>query len=397
MTGGAAALDREIAARGGAGHVLQRAEQATRPPPTAQEWVDVVRAWTPPVDLDERPRPVEFVVGQLIARGLVGALVAAGGTGKTTLQLRLGISIATGRPFLGMPVHQGSFVLLSSDDSQDDLDGALARIVRAMRLNLDEVDLVRTKLRVHSLQGLAGLRTFATVAGGSVVRTGLEDLIVEALAGIDDLRLVGLDTLRQFSGGSTNDEQVVKLSISGAQAIAQRTGASVMLSHHTGKANFRDGIDDQYCGSGSAAIADNARFVLLLQRASWAEVEQKMRRTGQESGDPLVLTSTRGSLLVKPPAPVYLYRDGFRMEHIAGTTLTQEQALDKRDRDVLAAVRAGAQTKNDIFQRVGGKRAAALGAVDDLLARGHLSNGTPGGTRGYVLTNTGAKLLEAAE
>src|ERR1019366_1214353 len=99
-----------------------------------------------------------------------------------------------------------------------------------------------------------------------------EGEILRALEGIPDLVGVALDTLRQFSGGSSNDEQVIKLAIAGATAIALQTGAYVVLPHHTGKQSYREGVTDMYCGSGSAAIADNCRFVLLLQTATWSDI-----------------------------------------------------------------------------------------------------------------------------
>jgi RecA-family ATPase len=236
-------------------------------------WIARVRFWQAPEDLDAKPKPVAMAVDTLIQRGKVGALVAAGGVGKTTLMTTLACCHATGRQFLGMRVEQGSFVLLSADDSQEDLDAALGQVVRAMKLTPQEVEKVRQHVRVVSLQGEPGTRTFATTVGGSVMPTGMVEFVLKALAGIDDLVGVAFDTLRQFAGGSSNDEEIVKATISGATEIAALTGAYVLLSHHTGKNNYRDGVTDMYVGSGSAAIADNCRFVLLLQTAMLTPTE----------------------------------------------------------------------------------------------------------------------------
>lgn len=122
-------------------------------------------------------------------------------------------------------------------------------------------------------------------------------LILQAVAGISDLVGIALDTLRQFSGGSSNDEQVIKLTIAGATEVALRTGAYVVLPHHTGKQNYRDGVADMYCGSGSAAIADNCRFVLLLQTTTWGDIESKVRRVG-----PRARRSTRAVVDPRQPA-----------------------------------------------------------------------------------------------
>ncbi len=362
-------------------------------------WVNTVRNWTPPPDLSIRTVLVDYGVELLIQSGKVGALVAAGGTGKTTLLLTLGICHSTNRAFLGMRVKQGSFVLLSIDDSQEDLDGALALVMRAMKLSPEEVALVAKHLRVISLQGEPGLKTFTTKVGGASVATGLEELLLQAVEGIPNLVGVALDTLRQFSGGNSNDEEVIKHTVSGATELALHTGAYVILPHHTGKQNYRDGVADMYCGSGSAAIADNCRFVLLLQTTNWSDIEAKVQRTGQERGEPLVLTSTRGSLLVRAPAPIFLHRDGFHIGRVAGATLSVNQQADEKVRAVLRAVRRGAQTKNAIAAAVRGNKAAALTLIDDLIDRGLLRDGSEnssGNRPKLIVTGEGSRFVDDA-
>ena len=382
-----------------AGVVGARAVNDEPGSPSLHEWVGRLKAWRAPQSLPSGDIPVEFEVEGLIPARKIGALVAAGGTGKTTLQITMYVCGATGRTFLGRRVRLGTYALLSSDDSQEDLDGALARVVEAMALSPAELEQVKRRVRLHSLQGLDGEKTFAVMSNGAAMATGLGRLIVEAFTGVKDLRILGLDTLRQFSG-TTNDEQIVKLSIAGAEEVARQLGCAVVMAHHTGKSNYRDGITDMYCGSGSAAIADNCRFVMLLQTTTWSDVESKVKRTGLERGDPLVLQSTRGSLLVKAAPPIFLHRDGFYLGMVEGATLTVDQVLDERDRAVLRAVRAGHSTKNAIASIVRGNKTAVLHCVDDLVTRGHITNGSENGSKTrpvFVLTSTGAKFLEASQ
>lgn len=376
-------------------HLLAHAEGAGAAS-SCPGWVEAVRQWRPPQDLSTFDAPVRFAVDGWIQAGKVGALVAAGSTGKTTLMLILAICVATGRAFFGQAVQQGSFVLLSNDDSQEDLNLALSRVGNGMELTTQEWELVRTKVRVVSLQGLDGTKTFTMPEHGAATATGLEALILQAVEGITDLVGVVLDTLRQFSGGNSNDEQTVKLTISGATEVAAKTGAFVLFTHHTGKQNYRDGITDMYAGSGSAAIADNCRFVLLLQTTTWPDIESKVRRTGQEDGSPLVLTATRGSLLVKAPEPMFLHRSGFTIERVAGAVLTSDQLADERDRAVLRAVRDGHQTKTAIAQAVRGRKADALARVDSLTGRGLLALGNQSGTARLMVTARGALFLDAS-
>jgi RecA-family ATPase len=364
--------------------------------PATPAWVKAMQAWVPNQKW-RQDLQVKHAVQGLIRAGKVGALVAAGGTGKTTMLLMLAICHATQRKFLGLEVTHGTFVLISADDPQEDLEMALKLVVEAMKLTEDEINKVASKVRLHSLQGEPGTKTFTTSATGTVVSTGLEALVTQAVGEIPDLVGIAIDTLRQFSGGNSNDEQVIKLTIAGATEIARQTGAYVILPHHTGKQNFRDGVADMYCGSGSAAIADNCRFVLLLQTTTWSDIESKVQRTGQERGDPLVLLSTRGSLLMKSAEPIFLHRDGYYIERVAGAVLSKDQQADERDRDVLRAVRHGAQTKTTIARAVKSKKSAALARVDDLELRGLLANSSPSGSHNhprYTLTQAGVRFLE---
>jgi RecA-family ATPase len=205
---------------------------------------------------------------------------------------------------------------------------------------------------------------------------------------------VALDTLRQFSGGSSNDEQVIKLTIAGATAFAASRRVFVVLPHHTGKQNYREQITDMYCGSGSAAIADNCRFVLLLQTTTWADIESKVQRTGQERGDPLVLRSTRGSMLVKEPPPMFFHRDGYFIGLVKGKTLTHNEQAEKKDRAILQAVRDGAQSKTAILAKTGGKKQTVLARIGELEDLDYLSNGSQSGSPKYVLTTKGANFLD---
>jgi AAA domain len=360
------------------------------------EWVKAAQAWSP-VDLDTVVAEVGWVVHGLIPLAKAGALVAAGGTGKTTLLLTMFTCIALGLPFLGRKSATGTCVLLSADDPQEDLEAALAQVCKAMKLSKIDRERVAWKVRVISLMGAEGTKTFTTATAGGIEATGLDAFIVQALSGINDLVCIAIDTLRQFAGGSSNDEQVIKLVVEGCTKIATSLNCAVVLPHHTGKQNYRDGIADMYAGTGSAALADNCRFVLVLQSTSWSEIESKVARTGQERGDPLVLTPTRGSLLRRAGDPTFLHRDGFYIGHVAGAQLTRDEQEDKRDRAILAAVGGGAQSANAVAAVVRGSRPAALQRVADLEGRGLLQrSGTEGGPGKLMLSSAGARVLEAA-
>ena len=172
------------------------------------------------------PDPDFFVEGLILSK-LAGSLVAQGGTGKTGLMMSLGVATALGRPWMGMAVKQGSFVLLSLDDPQDDLDYAMARMVEDMELTAAECAAVYGHLKCVSLRGVDDVIAFAEVlSGGNAVRTEFADDLVKLLSSVPDLRCVALDTLRQFAGGSANDDRVMTLATKSVTSIADRLGCS---------------------------------------------------------------------------------------------------------------------------------------------------------------------------
>jgi hypothetical protein len=332
-------------------------------------WSDTISKWTPPRDLKSLEVAPKFAVEGLIQSGKVGALIAAGGTGKTTLIMTLAICIAVGRPFLGRKVKHGTFVIISNDDSQSDLDGAFARVIKSNRLSEKETNIALQKVRVISLQETGESVTFTSSKFGVVQTTVTANTLIRALSNIDDLVGISLDTLRQFSGGSSNDEQVIKLLVMEVTRLANRTGAFVILPHHTGKQNYREVVTDMYAGSGSAAIADNCRFILVLQSTNWNTIDKKIKRTGCENGDPLILTPTRESLLMKMCSPTYLFRDDYLIDQICGESQSKQQDFNSRDIKILEAVLNGSKSKNAVCTVVGGKKESVLLSISTLIDR----------------------------
>lgn len=343
-------------------------------PTLPKDWVTRVQSYTVPdfVVGNGEPPPIEWAVHGWAQAGKAGVLVAAGGTGKTTLMLLLAICHATGRPFMRQAVKMGKVLLLSNDDQQEDLEAALALVVKAAGLDERERLLVAMNVVVVSTVGMDGVKTFSATVDGRPQATDMLYHLQDATADMKDLVLVVLDTARQFAGGPTNDELVMGLLIGGATEFASRRGCYVVIPHHTGKQNFRDAVTDMYAASGSAAISDNSRFVWLLMTAKWAEVADKVQRTANEDGDPLVLMSTRGSLRVKAPEPLYLVRDGYSIRRLKGSVLSADEQADRRDREILQAVRKGAQTKQAVEASVRGRATDTRQRVADLLQRGHL-------------------------
>ena len=76
--------------------------------------------WPDPASLPTR----QWLLGHWLLRGEVTAIIAPGGTGKSTISAALALSLASGQPLLGKPLPRGpqSAWIYNLEDSQDELD-----------------------------------------------------------------------------------------------------------------------------------------------------------------------------------------------------------------------------------------------------------------------------------
>jgi len=363
-------------------------------------WAQLLREQRPSHGLLDAPMLRKDTVQGLLPARKAGLLVAAGETGKTTHVIARAIAIATGKPCFGRPALQGTWVLLSFDDAYDELCAAVSLSVQAMHrqglLTRDEVALVERHVVVQSLRNGDGVPcpNFNAMVDGRAHATTFADELTEYLSRLPKpLRGFTLDTYRHFAGATANDDMAAVNTIGGMTQVAEALECTAECIAHTGKQNFRDGVTDLYSASGTAVLGDNSRFVNVLQRATWADVRERIDMTGKQRGYPMVVTPARGSIVTPRGEPLFYWRDGWRFGAIEGEPKTAERREDERDREVLSAIRRGAETKTAIYGAVGGKKQATLDRIDGLIDRGHI--GSQDGSRKLALTGSGARLLDA--
>jgi RecA-family ATPase len=217
--------------------------------------------------LQQVPRPIDFVLPGL-PRGTTGALVATGGTGKTTFGLQTAIALAA-----GLPVADGAFpapaepckaVLVAAEE-----DGLLLiHRLHAIRDWLRQRDLVMSDGTPLSDAALlarleANLALFP-MAGREVrlLERGEHTPLFEELSKrCADARLVLLDPVRRLHDGNENDSADMTAVVELGERLAREAGAAVVFLHHTSKAATLNGFSDQQgAGRGSSALTDGVRW-----------------------------------------------------------------------------------------------------------------------------------------
>lgn len=215
------------------------------------------RAWTLAGDtllnsFGQAPPPLDFVVPGLLA-GTVGILYGPGAAGKSWLALQLAVAVAGGPDISGAfgAVRPGPVVYLGDEDPE---------IVTKHRLHV-----LGAHLDLSARQAVADHLTIQGF-GGSPPDL-LRDLPVLSRTA-DGARLVIVDTLRRFHLAEENNSLEMMLLLSGIEAVAAQTGATVLFLHHVSKASQLNGTTAAAAAKGAAVLTDHPRWAASLSPMS---------------------------------------------------------------------------------------------------------------------------------
>ena len=221
--------------------------------------------WPDPRSLPTR----QWLLGHWLLRGEVTAIIAPGGTGKSTIGTALALSLASGQPLLGKPLPRGpqSAWIYNLEDSQDELD----RQVSAACLFHGVVpDDCRNRLCVDS--GLVQPLCTATEDRDGFALA--EGVFAQVAATVRE-RAISVVIVDPFVSSHTvreSSNETIDAIAKRWKRLAQETGCAVMLVHHTKKLGGREVTAED--GRGAVALRDAARVVLPLNAMSQTEAEE---------------------------------------------------------------------------------------------------------------------------
>jgi putative DNA primase/helicase len=200
---------------------------------------------------DVDPREVSWLWEGRIPRGRLTLLVGRPGEGKSMASMDWAARVSTGRAWPdGSPCPVGSVVLVAAEDDPHD----------TIRPRLDAHDADASK--VHLLKAVIRLGSGGTT---SEVAFTLADLtaLEATLAQVPDCVLVIVDPVGSFIGGTVdaNSDNKVRAVLAPLAALAERTGAAVLIVAHQRKGAAAH-ADDLVIGS--RAFTGIARSVLHL-------------------------------------------------------------------------------------------------------------------------------------
>lgn len=243
----------------------------------------------------------------------VAILIAPGGVGKTTLVIYEAICVALGIELYGRTIRKpGKVVIVSAEDSREQIIARMARIASAMELLPQQIDAIKEGVLIEYVGG-EDFR-LCSVVGDVVITSPQVDRLIEALRPISP-SLVVIDPAVSFGVGEGRVNDAEQGLIRAARRIRDALECCVRLVHHTGKQNSRDGAIDQYAGRGGSAMADGARMVAVLKRMSAEDWHKETGETLTDGADGLLIALPKLSYATAQPH-IYLERDGFAYRHV---------------------------------------------------------------------------------
>ena len=238
------------------------------------------------------PPPMRWLVEGLIPLGVPGALVAKPGCGKSQVSLDLGLSVALGIPLLGQsaPDPMG-VVYLSMEDPEDEMHRRLVRIADRLVPETDALaarDQLGQRLKVLLPDHRLGSEALALQRNRHALVAAAQQFQVPC-------GLIVLDTQNALFPGEENSSRDVGSFWGECQALAQETGATVLVLHHLRKSGERaeaKSLSERLSPEnlrGSSAIEGRARFVLVATPLSPGEAASVGLEPSQAHGEDLVI------------------------------------------------------------------------------------------------------------
>lgn len=290
----------------------QRQAGARPPRPKRQDsWVEYdTPGDRPPLDIIDPlswhgvdPPPRQWLVQDWIPAGFCTSLYGDAGLGKTLLAQQLMTSVATGRPWLGLPVVRQAAIGLFGEDFADELHRRQDAINRAMGLGMAD---------------LADMRLIPNVAGDNLLMTFDPDGRGRTTALYDELiaeaqkfgaGLVVIDNLAMAFAGNENIRPQATQFIGALHRMAQAIQGCVVLIAHPSLDGLRNGSGF----SGSTAWNAAVRSRLYLTRppidddadtpaAGNERILAREKSNYSAAGDSIQLEWKDGALLPIAPA-----------------------------------------------------------------------------------------------
>jgi len=208
-------------------------------------------------------KSVEWIIKDLLPKSELAVIFGEPGSGKSFFASDLGLAIAQGGDWRGRKVKQGSVVYVAAEGA-----GGFSK---------------RLKAYAHKNQiDLASLDFYVVDGAPNLMKQEDAVEITQSIQSVCEPSVIMIDTLAQSTpGANENSGEDMGLALAHCKAIHKKTGALVVLVHHSGK----DASRGARGWSGLRGAVDTEIEVGRLQVGRYAKIKkQKDGEDGQTFG-----------------------------------------------------------------------------------------------------------------
>lgn len=244
---------------------------------------------------DREPKPPTFFVDPIIPRGAPALLSGHGGAGKSHLALQLAVCVASGSPFLGMPVSRDLALYYSCEDNANVLHWRLRRICASLGVDLRELDGWLTVFDMSSRDAVLFAENAREPGANLTARYGW----LAEQCGRHKTGLLIVDNASDAFDGNENARSKVRQFVRAVQRlVTDNEGAALILSHiDKSSAKFRSNADaESYSGSTAWHNSVRSRLFLSADEASGTVTLSHPKLNWGARGDAIMLRWVDGHL-----------------------------------------------------------------------------------------------------
>lgn len=220
--------------------------------------------WPVPGSLPRR----QWLLGHWLLRGEVTAIIAPGGTGKSTISNTMALCLASGKSLLGKPLPLGvqAAWVFNLEDGAEELERQMAAACAFHNVGANDCG-----DRLHLDSGL--LQPLCTATEDRDGFALAEDVFIQLGATIRGRQIatVIVDPFVSSHAVRESSNEAIDAIVKRWKRLAQETGCAIVLVHHTRKLGGREVTAED--GRGAVALRDAARVVLTLNAMSQAEAD----------------------------------------------------------------------------------------------------------------------------
>ncbi|MHB9075694.1 MAG: AAA family ATPase [Desulfobaccales bacterium] len=260
--------------------------------------------------LKNPPPPREYLFKEVLPAGIVGEVVAVGGTGKGFLMFQLGLALATGLKVGPLePARKIQVLYLAAEDSSDEIQRRAYSVTQALWPDGQPPLEIDNFIPVSIAGKLGPLMAFK---GANPVTAPAYDWLAKTLENMPRLRVLILDPKSKFYGLDENDNTHCSAWISCLEALAARFKITILFTHHESKAKV--GSMDQGSSRGGSALTDGCRWVANVKTMDNQTAKKYLIDTPRNF---VVLDVTKSNYAPKLPGPIYFRRgEGGALSHV---------------------------------------------------------------------------------